>query len=101
MGPAYNCQIIKKVPAVPLKNTMKTREKIVKHHRMEKFGFTGNHTEVEMKLYEILNPIVAEWSGQPLEDQGVAFGIRRYLRGAWMSLHVDRLPTHVLSAILQ
>ena len=25
----------------------------------------------------------------------------RYLRGAWMSLHVDRLPTHVLSAILQ
>ena len=29
------------------------------------------------------------------------YGIRRYLRGAWMGLHVDKLPTHIISAILQ
>ena len=29
------------------------------------------------------------------------FGMRRYLRGAWMSLHVDRLPSHIISVILQ
>ena len=36
-----------------------------------------------------------------LESENIVYGIRRYLRGAWMSLHVDVLPTHVLSAILQ
>ena len=32
---------------------------------------------------------------------GMVYGIRRYLQGASLSLHVDRLDTHVVSAILQ
>ena len=29
------------------------------------------------------------------------YGIRRYRNGSWLSLHVDRVDTHVVSAILQ
>ena len=36
-----------------------------------------------------------------LSPETQIYGIRRYLRGAWLSLHVDQLPTHILSAILQ
>ena len=42
-----------------------------------------------------------KWAGQRLEEEGIVFGIRRYIRGAWMSLHVDRLPTHIFGVILQ
>ena len=39
--------------------------------------------------------IVYEWS------QSVAYGIRRYTRGATLVQHVDNIPTHIISAILQ
>lgn len=66
-----------------------------------------------------LQPILEEWSGirwtsfyysiqQPLSmhlfhrlKPSLIYGIRRYLKGASLALHVDRLSTHVVSAILQ
>ena len=42
-----------------------------------------------------------EWSGQELDKKIIFHGIRRYLRGSWMALHLDKLPTHIISAILQ
>ena len=42
-----------------------------------------------------------KWSKQKISPNGVFYGMRRYLKGAWMSLHVDRLPSHILSVILQ
>ncbi len=51
-------------------------------------------------LGESLRPILEEWSGVELELTEV-YGIRRYREGAWLQLHVDRLKTHVVSAILQ
>ena len=46
-------------------------------------------------------PILEDWSGQKLSKNFIIYGIRRYFKGAWMSMHVDRLPTHILSLILQ
>ena len=55
-----------------------------------------------MEIVSKIQPIVETWSGQKLSTRNVAlFGIRRYLRGSWMSLHVDKLPDRILSAILQ
>ena len=36
-----------------------------------------------------------------LSDRAIMYGIRRYLRGATLNLHVDRVDTHIISAILQ
>ena len=48
-----------------------------------------------------LRPILGSWCGQKLSTDHVLYGIRRYLRGAYFMSHVDRLPTHIISAILQ
>ena len=56
---------------------------------------------MEHAIRVAIQPILETWSGQKLDPNVGIFGIRRYLRGAWMSLHLDRLPTHILSAILQ
>ena len=48
-----------------------------------------------------LKPILEEWCQKKLSKEVVIYGIRRYLRGAWLSFHVDRMPTHVLSVIMQ
>ena len=45
--------------------------------------------------------ILENWCGEPLEKNMIMYGIRRYLRGSWMALHLDQLPTHMISAILQ
>lgn len=47
-----------------------------------------------------MDPILESWSGISLESSAV-YGIRRYLNGSYLNLHVDRLNTHVISAILQ
>ena len=56
---------------------------------------------MERAIRVAIQPILETWSDQKLSPDVGIFGIRRYLRGAWMSLHLDRLPTHILSAILQ
>lgn len=48
-----------------------------------------------------LRPILQKWAKIDLADQIVVYGIRRYLRGAQLLLHNDKLPTHIISAILQ
>ena len=55
---------------------------------------------VKETTIDILKPILQKWSKQKI-SKGLFFGMRRYLRGAWMSLHVDRLPSHIISVILQ
>ncbi len=51
-------------------------------------------------VYKALQPMMEEWSGVTLTPS-MTYGIRRYMRDAWLMLHVDRLNTHVVSAILQ
>ncbi len=41
-----------------------------------------------------------EWCGVELEPTEI-YGIRRYREGSWLQLHVDRMNTHIVSAILQ
>ena len=54
-----------------------------------------------MAIRKFLIPIVEKWSNEKLSSHFYVYGIRRYLRGANLALHVDRLPSHVLSVILQ
>ena len=56
---------------------------------------------IETEIQLSLQPILESWSGQKLSKDHVVYGIRRYLRGASLMSHVDRLPTHIISAILQ
>ena len=60
-----------------------------------------NEMQLRRSLVKHLKPILQVWSQQKLSSEMTVYGIRRYLQGAWLSLHVDRLPTHVFSAILQ
>ncbi|XP_059089948.1 uncharacterized protein LOC131885796 isoform X2 [Tigriopus californicus] len=55
---------------------------------------------VKKVVQQTLEPLLEKWSGIKLTPT-LVYGFRRYLRGAWLSLHVDRLHTHVVSAILQ
>ena len=67
--------------------------------------FGGNHAntfkELNEEIVTVVKPIIEKWANVKLSSNATVYGIRRYLRGAWLGLHVDRLPTHVLSAILQ
>ena len=60
-----------------------------------------NHVKLQSMISQTLLPILEKWSGQKISSDPIIYGIRRYLRGAWCQLHVDRLPSHVLSVILQ
>ena len=59
------------------------------------------HSLIETEILLSLHPILESWTGQKLSKDYVYYGIRRYLRGAYIMSHVDRLPTHVISVILQ
>ncbi len=48
-----------------------------------------------------LKPIIEKWSGTSVKSDAVIYGIRRYLKGAELGVHVDRYPSHILSVILQ
>ena len=63
------------------------------------FSFASD-TLIKEGLNEYLKPKLEEFSGLTLNDVGF-YGIRRYLNGACLWTHVDRLPTHQISAILQ
>ena len=56
--------------------------------------------EVKEGITSILQPILEKWTQQILAPNPIIHGIRRYLRGASMQLHVDSLP-RIISAILQ
>ena len=63
-------------------------------------NFINDNQEVHKEIKESLLPIMGDWCGLSLKS-AVVYGIRRYLRGSWLGLHVDRLPTHIISVILQ
>ena len=56
---------------------------------------------IETEVILSLRPILESWSSQKLSKDHVLYGIRRYLRGAYFMSHVDQLPTHIISAILE
>ena len=64
-------------------------------------NFIHDNSEVRKEIESSLLPILENWSRQSLKKEPVIYGIRRYLRGAWLGLHVDHLPTHIISVILQ
>ena len=60
-----------------------------------------NQKKLNYIISQTLLPILESWSGKKLSPNPIIYGIRRYLRGARCALHVDQLPTHILSIILQ
>jgi hypothetical protein len=62
----------------------------------------NNERKVKRQLVKTLKPILEKWSRIKVSSKEVTiYGIRRYLRGSWLSLHVDKVPSHILSIILQ
>ena len=47
----------------------------------------------------LMKPLVEDWVGRPLEPSSI-FGVRVYTRNASFEPHVDRVETHIASAIL-
>ena len=60
-----------------------------------------NSKHVRNMVISAVKPILENWSKIKLIDNVGVYGFRRYLRGSVLRMHVDRLPTHILSAILQ
>ena len=50
---------------------------------------------------ELVKPILLDWSKEKELELTAFYGIREYERGAVLRNHVDRVDTHVYSAILQ
>eukprot|EP00927_Polykrikos_kofoidii_P037762 TRINITY_DN31988_c0_g1_i1.p1 TRINITY_DN31988_c0_g1~~TRINITY_DN31988_c0_g1_i1.p1 ORF type:complete len:548 (+),score=75.32 TRINITY_DN31988_c0_g1_i1:62-1645(+) len=48
---------------------------------------------------QFIQPLIEEWVGMPLEFTSF-YGIREYYRGSELRMHVDRVSSHVFSAIL-
>ena len=48
-----------------------------------------------------LQKIMEGWTNVKLNNNCITYGIRRYTRGAVLLQHVDRIPSHIISAILQ
>mmetsp|Transcript_10711 Transcript_10711/g.21554 ORF Transcript_10711/g.21554 Transcript_10711/m.21554 type:complete len:644 (+) Transcript_10711:3-1934(+) len=46
-----------------------------------------------------LNTLVSEWAGVPIEETSM-YGLRQYEGGARLLSHVDRIPTHAVSLIV-
>ena len=51
------------------------------------------------ECYEVLTPIVEEWSQCEIEKTW-GYGIRSYVKNSTLKLHRDKLETHVLSCII-
>ena len=59
-----------------------------------------NHTlMIDSEVGEYLKQTAEHWSKVPLELTSI-YGVRKYRRGATLALHVDKLSTHVVSAII-
>ena len=55
---------------------------------MKKIGFKERN-KIGRDIIEYVKPILEKWSGQKLKNPGLIYGVRRYLNGASMMLHVD------------
>ena len=56
---------------------------------------------VRNEVGEKLKPILEKWAGIKLAEKATIFGIRRYEKLSTLNVHVDKYPTHTISAILQ
>ena len=48
-----------------------------------------------------MQKIMEDWANVKLNKNFISYGIRRYTRGAALLQHVDKIPSHIISAILQ
>ena len=48
-----------------------------------------------------LHKIMEGWANVKLNKNFITYGIRRYTRGVVLLQHVDKIPSHIISAILQ
>ena len=55
--------------------------------------------ELNQKVLEALKPMHEKWSGVPLTGE-VAYGLRVYRNNTRMTMHVDRVETHIISSII-
>ena len=73
---------------------------IVHKENIVRYGAV-NPKYIKSAMLHHLKPILEKWSNTKLVDRIGVYGFRRYLRGSTLIFHVDRLPTHIISAILQ
>lgn len=63
----------------------------------------ANMVELDESMREhirkVLKPLLEVWAGKPLRMTAV-YGVREYRRGAVLDMHVDRVDTHHVSAII-
>ena len=62
-------------------------------------SYTGISKEFKEKGFDILTPMVEEWSGKGLVPSS-CYGIRSYPDGSILNLHRDVIQTHVISCII-
>ena len=60
-----------------------------------------NTNIVRRTLEYQLQKILEDWAKVKLNKIFVLYGIRRYTRGAVLLQHVDKIPSHIISVILQ
>ena len=60
----------------------------------------GLGAELEAKIAQTLKPLAETWSGIDELKLGKVYGIRRYTNGRYLTSHVDRADTHIISAII-
>ena len=67
------------------------------------FRGNGKNTfnQLHAEISRVLTPIIKEWSKTELSNDMTVYGIRRYLRGSSLLLHVDRKDLRIFGAILQ
>jgi len=88
---------------VRLKTFKITSKTICGNRKKENVKIYGavNSKYIQSAMLYHLKPILEKWSNTKLVNKIGAYGIRRYLRDSTLIFHVDRLPTHIISAILQ
>ena len=60
-----------------------------------------NENVVKRTMEYQLHKIMEDWAKVDLNKIFVMYGIRRYTHGAVLLEHVDKVPSHIISAILQ
>ncbi len=55
--------------------------------------------ELRNQISDVIGPLLEHWIKIPLKKTAV-YGIRQYRRGAVLKTHVDRIDTHIVSAII-
>ena len=76
------------------------REEECSLHRHRRTFITNLSPVVLSQLQARLQPLAEDWAGGVKLRHSATYGVRRYTNGSWLTSHVDRFNTHVISAIL-